>query len=62
MHAWLTKLDQYFPVRYTVWLLTIAGLLLFGFTWVAFQANGLAALVCLYGVQKLTAVTVVASG
>ena len=48
MHAWLTKLDQFFPVRYTAWLLTVAGLLLFGFTWVAFQANGLAALVCLF--------------
>ncbi len=48
MHAWLHKLDQHFPVRYMAWLLSAVGLLLFGFTWVAFGVNGLLALVCLF--------------
>ena len=50
MHAWLHQLDQHFPVRYSAWLLSGVGLLLFGFTWVAFDAFGFAALVCLFGV------------
>ena len=29
MHAWLDKLDQHFPVRYTAWLLSLIGFLLF---------------------------------
>ncbi|MCA0241939.1 MAG: FMN-binding glutamate synthase family protein [Proteobacteria bacterium] len=48
MHAWLHKLDQHFPVRYLAWLLSAVGLLLFGFTWVAFNANGPLALACLF--------------
>jgi glutamate synthase domain-containing protein 2 len=48
MHAWLQQLDQHFPVRYSAWLLSAIGLLLFSFTWVAFSAYGLAALVCLF--------------
>ena len=48
MHAWLNKLDQHFPVRYTVWLLSAVGLLLFTFTWVAFNTGGLLALLCLF--------------
>ena len=48
MHAWLDKLDQHFPVRYSAWLLSAVGLLLFGFTFVAFDTGGLAALVCLF--------------
>jgi hypothetical protein len=40
MHAWLHKLDQHFPVRYSAWLLSAMGLLLFGFTWVAFGTGG----------------------
>ena len=48
MHAWLHKLDQHFPVRYLAWLLSAVGLLLFGFTWVAFNAYGLLALGCLF--------------
>ena len=47
MHEWLHKIDRYFPVRYSVWLLCAVGALLFGFTWVAFHMGGLAALVCL---------------
>ena len=37
MHAWLHQLDQHFPVRYTAWLLSAVGLLLFGFTFVLFH-------------------------
>jgi glutamate synthase domain-containing protein 2 len=48
MHAWLQKLDQHFPVRYSVWLLSAVGLLLFSFTWVAFDTYGPLALVCLF--------------
>ena len=48
MHAWLQKLDEHFPVRYAVWLLSAVGLLLFSFTWVAFDTYGAAALVCLF--------------
>ncbi len=48
MHAWLHQLDQHFPVRYAAWLLSAVGLLLFGFTWVAFDTFGFAALVCLF--------------
>ena len=40
MHAWLHQIDQHFPVRYLAWLLSAIGLLLFTFTWVAFQIGG----------------------
>ena len=48
MHAWLHKIDLHFPVRYTAWLFSAIGLLLFSFTWVAFSTGGLAAIVCLF--------------
>ena len=48
MHDWLHRIDQHFPVRYTAWLLSGVGLLLFAFTWVAFGVGGPAALVCLF--------------
>ncbi len=48
MHAWLHKLDQHFPVRYTAWLASAIGLLLASFTWVAFDSGGFVALVCLF--------------
>ncbi len=48
MHAWLDKLDHHFPVRYFAWLLATVGLLLFSFSWVAFQVGGWLALVCLF--------------
>ena len=48
MHAWLNKIDQHFPVRYTAWLLSAIGLLLFTFTYVAFQSGGGLALLCLF--------------
>ncbi|MDE2147355.1 MAG: FMN-binding glutamate synthase family protein [Burkholderiales bacterium] len=48
MHEWLRRIDRHFPVRYTVWLASAVGLLLLGFTWVAFGVGGPAALVCLF--------------
>jgi len=48
MHAWLHRIDQHFPVRYTVWFLCAVGFLLFSFTYVAFRVGGLAALACLF--------------
>ena len=48
MHEWLRRIDQHFPVRYTVWTATAIGLLLFAFTWVAYGVGGWAALVCLF--------------
>ena len=48
MHEWLHRLDQQFPVRYSVWLLCGIGLLLFSFTFVAFDTGGFAALACLF--------------
>jgi hypothetical protein len=48
MHEWLHKIDQHFPVRYTAWLFSALGLLLFTFTWVAFRRGGGLALLCLF--------------
>jgi glutamate synthase domain-containing protein 2 len=48
MHAWLQRLDQFFPVRYTVWLASAVGLLLATFTWVTFRSGGGVALLCLF--------------
>jgi glutamate synthase domain-containing protein 2 len=48
MHAWLSRLDTHFPVRYTAWLLCGVGFLLSLFTWVAFGMGGLSALVFLF--------------
>ena len=48
MHAWLNKLDQHFPVRYTAWLACAVGFLLSLFAWVAFDIGGLLALGCLF--------------
>jgi glutamate synthase domain-containing protein 2 len=48
MHAWLRKIDRHFPVRYSAWLLSAVGLLLFSFTWVAFHVGGGWALLCLF--------------
>lgn len=49
MRAWLLKLNQYFPVRYTAWLLCAVGMLLCTFTWVAFNTGGLLALLFALG-------------
>ncbi|HET9977285.1 MAG TPA: FMN-binding glutamate synthase family protein [Burkholderiaceae bacterium] len=48
MHEWLARLDHHFPVRYTAWFLAAVGTLLLGFTWVAFEAGGPLALLCLF--------------
>ena len=48
MHAWLNRIDAHFPVRYTAWMASAVGLLLFSFTWVAFGMGALGALVCLF--------------
>ncbi|MDO8418791.1 MAG: FMN-binding glutamate synthase family protein [Rubrivivax sp.] len=50
MQAWLNRLDQHFPLRYTCWLLCAIGALLFAFTQVAFGVGGLMSLLCLAGV------------
>ncbi len=47
MREWLNQLDRLVPVRYAVWLLCAAGLLLSAFSWVAFGQGG--ALVLLFG-------------
>ena len=48
MHEWLHRLDQTFPVRYSVWFASAVGTLLFSFTFIAFGIGGVAALVCLF--------------
>src|ERR1700754_2917047 len=44
MFAWLKKLDQHFPVRYSFWLLCGIGLMLSLFVWGAFDMAGWLAL------------------
>jgi glutamate synthase domain-containing protein 2 len=44
MNVWLLKLNQYFPIRYTAWLLCSVGLLLCAFTAIAFHTGGWLAL------------------
>ncbi len=48
MHAWLNRLDPHFPVRYTAWMASGIGLLLFCFTWAAFDVGAVGAVVCLF--------------
>jgi glutamate synthase domain-containing protein 2 len=48
MHDWLHRLDTHFPVRYSAWLLSAIGTLLFTFTYVAFGVGGGWALLCLF--------------
>ena len=48
MHDWLHRIDQHFPVRYSAWLLSAVGLMLFTFTWVAFDRGAPGALLCLF--------------
>ena len=48
MHAWLHRLDQHFPVRYTAWLLSGVLFLAALFTWVAFGVGGTLALLGLF--------------
>ncbi len=48
MHAWLDRIDQYFPVRYLAWLACGVGLLLAGFTWIGFGMGGATMLLFLF--------------
>jgi glutamate synthase domain-containing protein 2 len=48
MHEWLSRLDLYFPVRYTAWFASAVLFLLATFTWVAFGFGGFWALVGLF--------------
>ncbi len=44
MFAWLQRLDQHFPVRYSAWLACAVGMMLAAFTWVAFDRGSLFAI------------------
>jgi glutamate synthase domain-containing protein 2 len=54
MHEWLRRIDQLFPVRYTAWVLSGVGMLVFGLAWLGMGLGGLAnisgvpALLCLF--------------
>ena len=47
MHAWLNRIDMHFPVRYTAWMASAVGLLLFSFSWAAFDVGAVGAVFCL---------------
>ncbi|GAP34466.1 FMN-binding glutamate synthase family protein [Piscinibacter sakaiensis] len=47
MPAWLTRLDEWFPLRFATWLACAVGLLLAGFVWIGFGVAGWLALVFL---------------
>jgi glutamate synthase domain-containing protein 2 len=47
MHEWLRRIDRHFPVRYSAWLASGIGLLLFCFTYIGFGRGGPGALLCL---------------
>jgi glutamate synthase domain-containing protein 2 len=46
MHAWLERLDRYFPVRYTVWSLSVLLSLGFAVYWYWTGTRDVAAIVC----------------
>ena len=46
MHAWLSRLDRYFPVRYTVWSLSVLLTLGFAIYWWWTGMGDVAAIVC----------------
>ena len=46
MHAWLTRLDRYFPVRYTVWSLSVLLTIGFAIYWYWTGTGDVAAIVC----------------
>ncbi len=48
MFAWLKRLDQHFPVRYSAWLFCAVALMLSTFSWVAFGTGGWLALLFLF--------------
>jgi glutamate synthase domain-containing protein 2 len=47
MFAWLQRLDQQFPVRYSAWLFCAVAMMLAAFSWVAFGRGGTLALLFL---------------
>ncbi len=47
MHAWLGKIDRYFPVRYTVWAASAVLFAVFALTWRVYGFGALAAVVLL---------------
>jgi glutamate synthase domain-containing protein 2 len=51
MFKWLENFDRHVPVRHWAWLLSVIGLLLSAFAWVAFSMSGWLALMflCLSG-------------
>ncbi len=46
MHAWLSRLDRYFPVRYTVWSLSVLLTIGFAIYWYWTGTGDVAAIVC----------------
>ena len=48
MLGWLETIDRVFPVRYTVWLASGIGVLVFGAAWLGMGMSGVPALVCLF--------------
>jgi glutamate synthase domain-containing protein 2 len=42
MHEWLSRIDRWFPVRYTAWVLSGIGTLVFGLAWLGMGLSGLA--------------------
>ncbi len=49
MFAWLDRLDQFFPVRYSAWMLCAAGFVVSSMCWLAIGVGWLPALVFLVG-------------
>jgi glutamate synthase domain-containing protein 2 len=46
MHAWLSRLDQYFPVRYTAWSLAVLATAWFALYWMLTGTGDVIAIVC----------------
>src|SRR6185369_6974682 len=46
MHAWLSRLDRYFPIRYTVWSLSVLSMIGFAIYWHWTGTGDVAAIVC----------------
>ena len=46
MNAWLSRLDQFFPVRYTLWSLSLLATVWFAFSWILTGKGAVPAIVC----------------
>ncbi len=44
MHEWLRRIDLWFPVRYTAWVFSGIGTLVFGLAWLGMGLSGLASI------------------